>query len=66
MNLIFGYVALYDISRSVTKDCMILMCVFSVMNYVSFMLVYRLMLFIDPFNDLFCNHMCTLGFCLVE
>jgi hypothetical protein len=39
MNLIFGYVALYGISRSVTKVCMILMCIFSVMIYVNFMLV---------------------------
>jgi hypothetical protein len=38
MDLNFGYVALYGISRSVTKACMILMCRFSVMNYVSFML----------------------------
>jgi hypothetical protein len=39
MNLIFGYVALYGMPRSVTKVCMILMCIFSVMIYESFMLV---------------------------
>jgi hypothetical protein len=38
MNLNFGYVALYGISRSVTKFGMILMCRFSIMIYVSFML----------------------------
>jgi hypothetical protein len=38
MDLNFGYVALYGISRSVTKICMILMCIVSVMNYLSFML----------------------------
>jgi hypothetical protein len=39
MNLIFGYVAPYGMSRSVAKVCMVLMCIFSVMIYVSFMLV---------------------------
>jgi hypothetical protein len=38
MNLIFGYVTLYGISRSVAKVCMTLVCIFSFMNYVSFML----------------------------
>jgi hypothetical protein len=38
MDLIFGYVALYGMSRSVTKVCMILICIFSVMIYLSFML----------------------------
>jgi hypothetical protein len=38
MSLIFGKVALYSMSRSVTKIDMILMCRFSVMIYVSFML----------------------------
>jgi hypothetical protein len=40
MNLNFGYVALYGMSRSVTKICMILMYIFSVMIYLSFMLDY--------------------------
>jgi hypothetical protein len=38
MNLNFGYVALYGMYRLVTKVGMILMCIFSVMIYVSFML----------------------------
>jgi hypothetical protein len=38
MDLNFGYVSLYGISRFVTKVDMILMCRFSVMMYVSFML----------------------------
>jgi hypothetical protein len=38
MDLNFGYVALYGLSRSVAKVCMILTCIFSVMIYVSFML----------------------------
>jgi hypothetical protein len=38
MDLNFGYVALYGVSRFVTKVGMILMCRFSVMIYVSFML----------------------------
>jgi hypothetical protein len=38
MDLNFGYVALYGIYRSVTKMCMILMCIFSVMNYLRFIL----------------------------
>jgi hypothetical protein len=38
MNLNFGYVALYEMSSSVTKVGMILMCRFSIMIYVSFML----------------------------
>jgi hypothetical protein len=38
MNLNFGYVALYGMSRSVAKVCMILMYIFSVMIFVSFML----------------------------
>jgi hypothetical protein len=38
MNLNFGYVALYGMSRFVTTVGMSLMCRFAVMNYVSFML----------------------------
>jgi hypothetical protein len=38
MNLNFGYVALYGISRFMTKVGMSLLCRFIVMNYVSFML----------------------------
>jgi hypothetical protein len=38
MNLNFGYVSLYGMSRSVVKVCMILMYIFSVMIYLSFML----------------------------
>jgi hypothetical protein len=38
MNLNIGYVALYGMSRSVTKVGMILMCRFSIMIIVSFML----------------------------
>jgi hypothetical protein len=38
MNLNFGYLALYGMYRSVTKVGMILMCIFSSMIYVSFML----------------------------
>jgi hypothetical protein len=38
MDLNFGYVALFGIYRLVTKVGMILMCRFSVMIYVSFML----------------------------
>jgi hypothetical protein len=38
MDLSFGYVALYGMSIYVTKVSMILMCRFSVMIYVSFML----------------------------
>jgi hypothetical protein len=38
MDLNFGYVALYGMYRFVTKVGMIMMCRFSVMNYVSFML----------------------------
>jgi uncharacterized membrane protein YwzB len=40
MNLNFGYVTLYSMSRSVEKVCMILICIFLVMIYVSFMLDY--------------------------
>jgi hypothetical protein len=38
MNLNIGYVALYVMPRSVTKVGMILMCRFSIMIIVSFML----------------------------
>jgi hypothetical protein len=38
MNLIFEYVALYGMSRSVANVCMILMYIISVMIYLSFML----------------------------
>jgi hypothetical protein len=38
MKLNFGYVAMNGMFRCVTKVCMILMCRFLVMNYVSFML----------------------------
>jgi hypothetical protein len=38
MDLNFEYVALYGLSIFVTKVCMILICIFSVMIYVSFML----------------------------
>jgi hypothetical protein len=38
MDLNFGYVALYGMSISVTKVCIILMRRFSVMSYVSLML----------------------------
>jgi hypothetical protein len=38
MNLNFGYVALYGMYRSVANVCMILMYIFSVMIFVSFML----------------------------
>jgi hypothetical protein len=38
MDLNFVYIVLYGMFRIVTKDGMILMCIFSVMNYVSFML----------------------------
>jgi hypothetical protein len=38
MNLNFGYVALYIMSRSVAKVCMILMYIFLVIIYLSFML----------------------------
>jgi hypothetical protein len=38
MELNFGYVSLYGISRFVTKVGMVLMCRFSVMIYVIFML----------------------------
>jgi hypothetical protein len=38
MKVNFGYVALYGMSRSVTKVGVILMCRISVMIYVSFML----------------------------
>jgi hypothetical protein len=38
MNMNFGYVAPNGMSRSVTKVGMILMCRFSIMIYVSFML----------------------------
>jgi hypothetical protein len=38
MELNFGYVTLYGMYRSVTKFSMILMCIFAVINYVSFML----------------------------
>jgi hypothetical protein len=40
MNLNFGYVTLFGISRSVAKVCMILIFIFSVMIYLSFMLDY--------------------------
>jgi hypothetical protein len=40
MNLIFGYVAFYGMSRSVAKVCMILICILSVMIYLRFMLDY--------------------------
>jgi hypothetical protein len=46
MNLNLGYVALYGMSRSVAKVCMIFICIFSVIIYVSFMLDLFLMLFI--------------------
>jgi hypothetical protein len=38
MDLNFGFVALYGMSRFVTKVGMNLMCRFLVMNYVRFML----------------------------
>jgi hypothetical protein len=38
MNLNFGYVAIYGMSRSVPKVGMILICIFSVMIYIIFML----------------------------
>jgi hypothetical protein len=38
MDLKFGYVSLYGMSRSVAKVGMILMCRFLIMIYVSFML----------------------------
>jgi hypothetical protein len=38
MDLNFGYVALYGISRFVTKVGMILMCIFLIMNYIRFMI----------------------------
>jgi hypothetical protein len=38
MELNFGYLALYDMSRFVTKVGMSMMCRFIVMIYVSFML----------------------------
>jgi hypothetical protein len=38
MDFNFEYVALYGMSGSVTKIGMILMCRFSIMIYVSFML----------------------------
>jgi hypothetical protein len=38
MNLNFGYVAVYGMSKLVTKVGMILMWRFLVMSYVSFML----------------------------
>jgi hypothetical protein len=38
MDLNFGYVAIYGISRSVTKVCMSLMCRSLIMIYVIFML----------------------------
>jgi hypothetical protein len=38
MDLNFGYVALYNMSISVEKICMILMYIFSVMIYLIFML----------------------------
>jgi hypothetical protein len=37
MDLIFGYVALYGMSRSVTTIYMILMYIFLVIIYLSFM-----------------------------
>jgi hypothetical protein len=40
MNLIFEYVALYVMSRSMAKVCNILMYIFSAMIFVSFMLDY--------------------------
>jgi hypothetical protein len=38
MDLNFGYVALYNMSRSVAKVCMNVMYIFSVIIYLSFML----------------------------
>jgi hypothetical protein len=38
MELNFGYVSLYGMSRFVTKFGMSLMCTFLVMNYVNFKL----------------------------
>jgi hypothetical protein len=38
MYLNFGYVALYSMSRSVAKVCMVLMYIFAVMIYLIFML----------------------------
>jgi hypothetical protein len=38
MDLNLEYIALYGMSRFVTKVCMILMCRFSIMIYVSSML----------------------------
>jgi hypothetical protein len=38
MELNFGYVALYDMFRVLTKLGMMLMCRFLIMIYVSFML----------------------------
>jgi hypothetical protein len=38
MELTFGYAALFDMYRSVTKVGIILMCRFSIIIYVSFML----------------------------
>jgi hypothetical protein len=48
MNLNFGYVTLYGMSRSVAKVCMILICIF--FSYELFKLYARLslMLFIAP------------------
>jgi hypothetical protein len=48
MNLNFGYVALFGMSRSVTKICMILMCIFSVMIFCKLYARLSLMLFIAP------------------
>jgi hypothetical protein len=38
MDLNFEYVSFYGMSRSVAKVCMILICIFSVMIFVSFVL----------------------------
>jgi hypothetical protein len=38
MNLNFGYFALYGMYISITKVGMILMCIFVIMIFVSFML----------------------------
>jgi hypothetical protein len=38
MELDFGYVTLYGMYRSVTKFGIFLMCIFSIIIYVSFML----------------------------
>jgi hypothetical protein len=66
MDLNFEYVSLYGMSRSVTKVCMILICIFFSYDFCKLCVRLSLMLFIAPLMNLFCNHMCTLGLCLVE